>query len=157
MPRRFSRFGAVVRIRFGDSLAPAFVALAFEAHEQKTAIVGSAEARFEETHQRQAAQSQARVDRCARESQTRYHAYFILRRAKRPAATISVSFRYIAIEGPIGVGKTRLAQRLASRIDGTTLLEDDDNPFLADFYNERPGAALQAQFFYLLNRHRQLM
>jgi deoxyguanosine kinase len=68
-----------------------------------------------------------------------------------------VSFRYIAIEGPIGVGKTRLAQRLASRIDGTTVLEDADNPFLTDFYNDRPGSALQAQLFYLLNRHRQLM
>jgi deoxyguanosine kinase len=68
-----------------------------------------------------------------------------------------VAFRYIAIEGPIGVGKTRLAERLASRIDGDTILEDADNPFLADFYNDRPGAALQAQLFYLLNRHRQLM
>jgi deoxyadenosine/deoxycytidine kinase len=68
-----------------------------------------------------------------------------------------VPFRYIAIEGPIGVGKTRLAQRLASRIEGTTLLEQAENPFLADFYNERPGAALQAQLFYLLNRHRQLI
>ena len=67
-----------------------------------------------------------------------------------------MAFRYIAIEGPIGAGKTRLAQRLAGRIDGTTVLEDTDNPFLADFYNERPGAALQAQLFYLLNRHRQL-
>ena len=66
-------------------------------------------------------------------------------------------FRYIAIEGPIGVGKTRLAQRLAGRIDGTTLLEDTENPFLADFYNDRPGSALQAQLFFLLNRHRQLM
>ncbi len=66
-------------------------------------------------------------------------------------------FRYIAIEGPIAVGKTRLAARLASRIDGATLLENADNPFLSDFYNERPGAALQAQLFYLLNRHRQLM
>ena len=66
-------------------------------------------------------------------------------------------FRYIAIEGPIGVGKTRLAQRLASRIDGTTVLEDTENPFLGDFYNERPGSALQAQLFYLLNRHRQLI
>ena len=64
-------------------------------------------------------------------------------------------FRYIAIEGPIAVGKTRLAERLASRLDGTTLLEDGDNPFLTDFYNERPGAALQAQLFYLLARHRQ--
>jgi deoxyguanosine kinase len=68
-----------------------------------------------------------------------------------------VAFRYIAIEGPIGVGKTRLAERLAGRIDGNTILEDTDNPFLADFYSDRPGAALQAQLFYLLNRHRQLM
>ena len=67
-----------------------------------------------------------------------------------------VAFRYIAIEGPIGVGKTRLAERLASRIDGSTVLEDTDNPFLTDFYNERPGAALQAQLIYLVNRHRQL-
>jgi deoxyguanosine kinase len=68
-----------------------------------------------------------------------------------------VAFRYIAIEGPIGVGKTRLAERLAHRIDGSAVLEDADNPFLTDFYNERPGAALQAQLFYLLNRHRQLL
>jgi deoxyadenosine/deoxycytidine kinase len=68
-----------------------------------------------------------------------------------------VAFRYIAIEGPIGVGKTRLAQRLGRRMEGTAILEETDNPFLTDFYNERPGAALQAQLFYLLNRHRQLM
>jgi deoxyguanosine kinase len=67
-----------------------------------------------------------------------------------------VAFRYLAIEGPIGVGKTRLAERLATRIEGRPVLEDAENPFLADFYNERPGAALQAQLFYLLNRHRQL-
>lgn len=68
-----------------------------------------------------------------------------------------VAFRYIAIEGPIGVGKTRLAERLASRLEATAVLEDPENPFLADFYNERPGSALQAQLFYLLNRHRQLL
>ena len=67
-----------------------------------------------------------------------------------------VAFRYIAIEGPIGVGKTRLAERLAGRIDASPVLEDTDNPFLADFYDDRPGAALQAQLFFLLNRHRQL-
>lgn len=67
-----------------------------------------------------------------------------------------VAFRYIAIEGPIGVGKTRLAERLAERIEGRTILAESDNPFLADFYSERPGAALQAQLFYLLNRHQQL-
>ena len=63
--------------------------------------------------------------------------------------------RYIAIEGPIGVGKTALATRLANRLDATTVLEETENPFLADFYSGRPGAALQAQLFYLLNRHRQ--
>jgi len=67
-----------------------------------------------------------------------------------------VAFHYLAIEGPTGVGKTRLAERLASRLEATTILEDTENPFLADFYADRPGAALQAQLFYLLNRHRQL-
>jgi deoxyguanosine kinase len=69
---------------------------------------------------------------------------------------LHVAFRYIAIEGPIGVGKTRLAERLANRIDGSTVLGDIDNPFLAAFYNDRPGSALQAQLFFLLSRHRQL-
>ena len=64
-------------------------------------------------------------------------------------------FRYIALEGPIGAGKTILAERLATRFDATVVLEDAENPFLADFYADRPGAALQAQLFYLLSRHRQ--
>jgi deoxyadenosine/deoxycytidine kinase len=64
-------------------------------------------------------------------------------------------FQYIAIEGPIGAGKTSLAGRLATRLDASTVLEDRENPFLADFYSGRTGAALQAQLFYLLNRHRQ--
>ena len=67
-----------------------------------------------------------------------------------------MAFHYLAIEGPIGVGKTRLAERLAARLEATTILEDTENPFLANFYADRPGAALQAQLFYLLNRHRQL-
>jgi len=66
-----------------------------------------------------------------------------------------MSFRHIAIEGPIGVGKTSLAERLAARRDAATVFEETENPFLADFYAGRPGAALQAQLFYLLNRHRQ--
>jgi deoxyadenosine/deoxycytidine kinase len=69
----------------------------------------------------------------------------------------AVAFRYIAIEGPTGAGKTRLAEQLAVRLEGVALLEETENPFLADFYRERPGAALQAQLFYLLNRHRQLL
>ena len=67
-----------------------------------------------------------------------------------------MAFHYLAIEGPIGVGKTALAERLAGRLEATAILEPSDNPFLADFYNDRPGAALQAQLFYLLGRHRQL-
>jgi deoxyguanosine kinase len=67
-----------------------------------------------------------------------------------------VAFHYLAIEGPIGAGKTRLAERLASKLEATTILEDTENPFLADFYADRPGSALQAQLFYLLNRHRQM-
>ena len=67
-----------------------------------------------------------------------------------------MAFQHLAIEGPIGVGKTRLAERLAARLDASAILEDRDNPFLADFYGERAGAALQAQLFFLLNRHRQL-
>ena len=66
-----------------------------------------------------------------------------------------MAFQYIAIEGPIGAGKTSLAQRLAARLDATTVLEESENPFLSDFYSGKPGAALQAQLFYLLNRHRQ--
>jgi deoxyadenosine/deoxycytidine kinase len=66
-----------------------------------------------------------------------------------------LNFRYIAVEGPIGAGKTALTERLGTRLDATVVLEEMDNPFLADFYADRPGAALQAQLFYLLNRHRQ--
>src|SRR5512134_799321 len=66
-----------------------------------------------------------------------------------------LDFRYIAIEGPIGAGKSALADRLGARLDATIVLDETDNPFLADFYNERPGAAFQAQLFYTLSRHRQ--
>jgi len=68
-----------------------------------------------------------------------------------------LDFRYIAIDGPIGAGKSALAERLAARLDASHVREDQENPFLADFYSDRPGAALQAQLFYLLNRHRQLV
>lgn len=67
-----------------------------------------------------------------------------------------MAFHHLAVEGPIGVGKTTLARRLATHLNASTILEDAENPFLADFYNDRPGAALQAQLFYLMSRHRQL-
>jgi deoxyguanosine kinase len=66
-----------------------------------------------------------------------------------------LDFRYIAIEGPLGVGKSALADHLGARFDATVVLDETDNPFLADFYAERPGAAFQAQLFYTLARHRQ--
>ena len=66
-----------------------------------------------------------------------------------------LDFRYIAIEGPIAVGKCALTERLAARLDASTVLDDTDNPFLRDFYAGRSGAAFQAQLFSLLARHRQ--
>jgi deoxyadenosine/deoxycytidine kinase len=66
-----------------------------------------------------------------------------------------LDFRYIAIEGPAGVGKTALAERLAARLDAMVVLDEAENPFLDDLMADRPGAALQAQLFYLLGRHRQ--
>jgi deoxyadenosine/deoxycytidine kinase len=67
-----------------------------------------------------------------------------------------VDFRYLAIEGPPGLGKTVLAERLGARLDATVVLDEADNPFLADFYAGRPGAAFQAQLFFTLARHRRL-
>src|SRR6185503_17187691 len=61
----------------------------------------------------------------------------------------------IAIEGPPGVGKTVLAERLSARLDATVVLDDRDNPFLQDFYQGRTGAAFQAQLFFTLARYRQ--
>jgi deoxyadenosine/deoxycytidine kinase len=66
-----------------------------------------------------------------------------------------LEFRYLAIEGPIGVGKSLLAERLGARLDATVVLDDAENPFLADFYAGRAGAAFQSQLFYTLARHRQ--
>ena len=66
-----------------------------------------------------------------------------------------MDFRYLAIEGPIGVGKTALAQHLGLRLDAAMVLDETDNPFVPDLYSGRPGAAFQAQLFSLLARHRQ--
>ena len=66
-------------------------------------------------------------------------------------------YRYIAIEGPIGAGKTSLAKRLAERLGGITLLEQPDtNPFLPPFYLDRARYALPAQLFFLFQRVDQL-
>jgi len=64
--------------------------------------------------------------------------------------------RYIAIEGPIRVGKSTLAKVLAEQIHARRVLDCEDNPFLSDFYDERPGAAFRAQMYFLYERHRRL-
>ena len=66
-----------------------------------------------------------------------------------------MEFRHLAIEGPVGVGKSALADRLGTRLEGSIVLDDADNPFLGDFYAGRQGAAFQTQLFYTLARHRQ--
>jgi deoxyadenosine/deoxycytidine kinase len=66
-----------------------------------------------------------------------------------------LDFRYLAIDGPPGAGKTSLAERLGTRLDAAVVLDDAENPFLVDFHAGRPGAGFQAQLFSLLARHRQ--
>ena len=63
----------------------------------------------------------------------------------------------VQVEGPPGLGKTLLAERLAAQLDASLALEDGENPFLAEFYAGRPGAAFQSQLFFTLARHRQLL
>jgi len=65
--------------------------------------------------------------------------------------------RYIVVEGPIGVGKTSLAKRLARSYASELMLEDaEENPFLERFYRNRRFAALPTQLFFLLQRARQI-
>jgi deoxyguanosine kinase len=64
---------------------------------------------------------------------------------------------YIVVEGPIRVGKSTLARALAERIHARRVADCEDNPFLAGFYDERPGAAFSAQLYFLYERHRRLM
>ncbi|MCC5794457.1 MAG: deoxynucleoside kinase [Chromatiales bacterium] len=65
--------------------------------------------------------------------------------------------RYIAVEGPIGVGKTSLARRLAASLNGELLLEEpESNPFLPRFYQDPRGAALPVQLFFLFQRIAQI-
>jgi len=67
-----------------------------------------------------------------------------------------MEFQYIAVEGPIGVGKTAVVDRLAERLDATKLLEEwAENPFLRPFYDGKSGAVFQVELFFLLSRYRQ--
>ena len=64
--------------------------------------------------------------------------------------------RYIAIEGPIRVGKSTLARVLGERLAAQRVIEPEDNPFLQAFYEGKPGAAFQAQLAFLIRRFDQL-
>jgi deoxyguanosine kinase len=77
-------------------------------------------------------------------------------RRSRPMAKLFESPRYIALEGPIRVGKSTLARILAERLNAQRIIEPDDNPFLKAFYEGEPGAAFQAQMHFLARRFEQL-
>ncbi len=65
-------------------------------------------------------------------------------------------WRYIVVEGVIGVGKTSLAKLLSTHVEGKLNLEVvEENPFLANFYQDREAYAFQTQIFFLLSRFRQ--
>jgi len=64
--------------------------------------------------------------------------------------------RYIAVEGPIRVGKSTLTRILAERLNAQRVMEADDNPFLRSFYDGERGAGFQAQFSFLIRRFEQL-
>jgi deoxyadenosine/deoxycytidine kinase len=71
-------------------------------------------------------------------------------------ANLFESPRYIAVEGPIRVGKSTLARILADRLNAQRVIEPEDNPFLTAFYEGEPGAAFQAQLAFLIRRFEQL-
>ena len=63
---------------------------------------------------------------------------------------------YLAVEGPIGVGKTSLVKLLGKKLGAKMVLEEyENNPFLEDFYNEPERFAFQTQLFFLMSRYRQ--
>jgi len=64
--------------------------------------------------------------------------------------------RFIVIEGPLRVGKTTLARILAERLHARRIYDTEENPFLADFYAEKPGAAFRAQLYFLMERQKRI-
>ncbi|HWG39491.1 MAG TPA: deoxynucleoside kinase [Candidatus Acidoferrales bacterium] len=64
--------------------------------------------------------------------------------------------QYIAVEGPIRVGKSTLANIIADRLNAQRVIEPEDNPFLRAFYEGERGAGFQAQFAFLVRRFEQL-
>ena len=73
-----------------------------------------------------------------------------------PALQEALLPKYIAIEGPIGVGKTSLSKLISERLGAKLVLEEfQDNPFLSDFYEDPERHAFQTQLWFLLQRFQQ--
>jgi deoxyguanosine kinase len=64
--------------------------------------------------------------------------------------------RHIVIEGPLRVGKTTLSRVLAERLHARRIYDCEDNPFLADFYAAKPGAAFRVQLYFLMERQKRI-
>jgi len=64
--------------------------------------------------------------------------------------------KFIVIEGPLRVGKSTLARVLAERLHARRVYDCEDNPFLGEFYKEKPGSALRAQMYFLFERQKRL-
>ena len=76
---------------------------------------------------------------------------------KDPVEILQTPHRYVVVEGPIGVGKTSLARRLAKSFGSELVLEQgDENPFLERFYRNPRAAAFQTQLYFLFQRARQI-
>ena len=72
-----------------------------------------------------------------------------------PEAENDIAARFIAIEGPLRVGKSTLAELLAGRLGAVRLSDVENNPFLGQFYEGRTGSALSAQLYFLMERFKQ--
>jgi len=77
------------------------------------------------------------------------------KRARQPQPA-SQPPHFIVIEGPLRVGKSTLARLLADRLHARRIYDPEENPFLADFYAEKPGAAFRAQLYFLMERQKRI-
>src|SRR3979490_1751388 len=81
--------------------------------------------------------------------------FYAAKRARLPQRGPQLP-RFIVIEGPLRVGKTTLARVLAERLHARRIYDCEDNPFLADFFKAKPGSALRAQMYFLIERQKRL-
>src|SRR5271170_3401326 len=77
------------------------------------------------------------------------------KRARQPQPS-SKPPQFIVIEGPLRVGKTTLAKILAEKLHARRIYDCEDNPFLGDFYAEKPVSAFHAQLYFLMERQKRI-